>query len=91
MKLNYQILTLVFILLHASSVLAHHTKVTANIIYAEKINQNGDLEKLKLDLYQPRNNEKKKISDDKLILLKVVSNIIKSGMNIVNVSTPEKM
>ena len=36
-------------------------------------------------------NEKKKISDDKLILLKVVSNIIKSGMNIVNVSTPEKM
>ncbi len=36
-------------------------------------------------------NEKKKISDDKLILLKAVSNIIKSGMNIVNVSTPEKM
>ena len=61
MKLNYQILTLVFILLHASSVLAHHTKVTSNIIYAEKINQNGDLEKLKLDLYQPRNNGKKKI------------------------------
>ena len=36
-------------------------------------------------------NEKKKISDDKLILLKAVSNIIKLGMNIVNVSTPEKM
>ena len=36
-------------------------------------------------------NDKKKISNDKLILLKVISNVIKSGMNIVNVSTPEKM
>ena len=28
---------------------------------------------------------------DKLILLKVISNVIKSGMNIVGVNTPEKM
>jgi arginyl-tRNA synthetase len=36
-------------------------------------------------------NNKKKITDDKLILLKVISNVIKSGMNIVGVDTPEKM
>jgi len=36
-------------------------------------------------------NEQKKISKDKLILLKVISNVIKSGMNIVGVNTPEKM
>ncbi len=36
-------------------------------------------------------NEQKKISDEKLIFLKAISNIIKSGMNIVGVSTPEKM
>ena len=36
-------------------------------------------------------NDKKKIPMDKLILLKVVSNVIKSGMNIVGVNTPEKM
>ena len=36
-------------------------------------------------------NEHKKISDEKLIFLKAISNIIKSGMNIVGVSTPEKM
>ena len=34
---------------------------------------------------------KKKIQDDKLLLLKVVSSVIKSGMNIVGVDTPEKM
>ena len=61
MKLNYQILIIVFILLHASNALAHHTKVTSNITYAEKVNQNGVIEKLKLDLYQPKNNGKKKI------------------------------
>jgi len=33
----------------------------------------------------------KKITDDKIVFLKVISNVIKSGMNIVNVSTPEKM
>ena len=32
-----------------------------------------------------------KISNDKLILLKVISNVIKSGMKIMNVSIPEKM
>ena len=36
-------------------------------------------------------NEQKKISDDKLIFLKIVSNIVKSGMDIVGVSVPEKM
>jgi arginyl-tRNA synthetase len=36
-------------------------------------------------------NEKNKISPDKLVLLKVISNVIKSGMNIVGVNTPEKM
>ena len=33
----------------------------------------------------------KKISNEKLIFLKVISNVIKSGMNIVGVNTPEKM
>ena len=36
-------------------------------------------------------NEEKKITDDKLIFLKVVSNVIESGMSIVGVSVPEKM
>ncbi len=36
-------------------------------------------------------NQQKKISNDKLILLKAISNVIKSGMEIVNVSTPEEM
>jgi len=36
-------------------------------------------------------NEQKKISDDKLVFLKIISNLIKSGMNIVGVDTPEKM
>ena len=33
----------------------------------------------------------KKISDEKLVFLKAVSNVIKSGMKILNVETPEKM
>ena len=36
-------------------------------------------------------NDQKKITDDKLIFLKSISNVIKSGMNIIGVSTPEKM
>ena len=36
-------------------------------------------------------NDQKKISDDKLVFLKVISNVIRSGMNIVGVSVPEKM
>tara|TARA_Y100000591_G_scaffold297863_1_gene289196 strand:+ start:483 stop:2216 length:1734 start_codon:yes stop_codon:yes gene_type:complete len=36
-------------------------------------------------------NDEKEITDDKLILLKAISNIVKTGMNIVGVSTPEKM
>ena len=36
-------------------------------------------------------NVKKKITDDKLIFLKAISNVVKSGMNIVGVSTPDKM
>ncbi len=35
--------------------------------------------------------EQKKITVDKLIFLKVISNVIKSGMDIVGVSVPEKM
>ncbi len=36
-------------------------------------------------------NDRKKISEDKLVFLKVISNVIKSGMNIIGVSSPEKM
>ena len=36
-------------------------------------------------------NDQKKITDDKLIFLKAISNVIKSGMDIVGVSAPEKM
>ena len=36
-------------------------------------------------------NDQKKIPDDKLVFLKVISNVIRSGMNIVGVDTPEKM
>ena len=36
-------------------------------------------------------NNQKKITNDKLVFLKVISNVIKSGMNIVGVNTPEKM
>ena len=36
-------------------------------------------------------NDQKKITNDKLIFLKAISNTIKSGMNIVGVSLPEKM
>ena len=36
-------------------------------------------------------NENKKITDDKLIFLKAISNVIKAGMDIVGVSVPEKM
>ena len=36
-------------------------------------------------------NEHKKISPEKLVFLKVISNVIKSGMNIIGVNTPEKM
>ena len=36
-------------------------------------------------------NEQKHINDDKLIFLKAISNVVKSGMDIVGVDTPEKM
>ena len=36
-------------------------------------------------------NDQKSISPDKLIFLKAISNVIKSGMNIVGVETPDKM
>ena len=36
-------------------------------------------------------NPQKKIPNDKLVFLKVISNVIKTGMNIVGVNTPEKM
>jgi len=36
-------------------------------------------------------NDQKKIPNDKLVFLKVISNVIRSGMTIVGVDTPEKM
>ena len=36
-------------------------------------------------------NKDKKLFDDKLIFLKAISSVIKSGMDIVGVDTPEKM
>ena len=36
-------------------------------------------------------NNQNKISNDKLVFLKVISNVIRSGMNIVGADTPEKM
>ena len=36
-------------------------------------------------------NNEKKISDEKLIFLKTIANVIKSGMDIVGVTSPEKM
>ncbi len=36
-------------------------------------------------------NDQKNITDEKLVFLKVISNVIKSGMDIVGVSVPEKM
>jgi len=36
-------------------------------------------------------NKDKKISDEKLVFLKVISGVIKTGMNIVGVNTPEQM
>ena len=36
-------------------------------------------------------NDKKEITNDKLVFLKTISNVIKSGMDIVGVNTPEKM
>jgi arginyl-tRNA synthetase len=36
-------------------------------------------------------NEKKEIRNDKLVLLKIIANVIKSGMSIVGVDTPKKM
>ena len=36
-------------------------------------------------------NNDKKITDDKLIFLKAISNVVKSGMDIVGVNVPEKM
>ena len=36
-------------------------------------------------------NKDKKLSDDKLVFLKAISNVIKSGMDIVGVDSPEKM
>ena len=36
-------------------------------------------------------NKEKTIPQEKLIFLKVISNVVKTGMNIVGVNTPEKM
>tara|TARA_Y100000590_G_scaffold267194_1_gene300078 strand:- start:5190 stop:6923 length:1734 start_codon:yes stop_codon:yes gene_type:complete len=47
-----------------------------------------------LGKYNPKKrfiSDQKEITDDKLIFLKAISIVIKSGMNIIGVSTPEKM
>ena len=36
-------------------------------------------------------NDQKEITQDKLVFLKSISDVIKTGMNIIGVSTPEKM
>ena len=36
-------------------------------------------------------NQNNKIKNDKIVFLKIISNVIKSGMNILGVETPEKM
>ena len=36
-------------------------------------------------------NKYNKISSEKLVFIKAISNVIKSGMNILGVDTPEKM
>jgi arginyl-tRNA synthetase len=36
-------------------------------------------------------NDKKEITNDKLVFLKVISNVIYSGMKIIGVDTPNKM
>ena len=36
-------------------------------------------------------NDSNTVSQDKLIFLKAISNVIKSGMDIIGVQTPEKM
>ena len=36
-------------------------------------------------------NKNNEVSDDKLIFLKAISNVIKSGMDIIGVDCPEKM
>ena len=61
MKIKHQILILVFILFHSSTSLASHAKQTSNIIYAEKMNQDGVVQYLKLDLYKPTSNNQNKI------------------------------
>jgi len=45
----------------------------------------------KEDLSKRFINDKKEITNDKLIFLKVISNVIKLGMNIVGVNSPERM
>ena len=50
------------------------------------------LVKKKSTLFIPRFiNDKKTVSPDKLIFLKAISNVVKSGMDIVGVDTPDKM
>ena len=51
-------------------------------------------EKLNLGKQKPEKrfiNDQKIITNDKLIFLKAISNVIKSGMKIIGVSTPEQM
>ena len=54
-----------------------NNKKISKIVFGEKSKEYSESEK--------------KIDDDKLVFLKVISNVIRSGMNIVGVETPEKM
>ena len=57
-----------------------------------KIKLSDDAKKiLNISLLTNSYSPKKNISNDKLIFLKVISSVIKSGMDIVGVNTPEKM
>ena len=96
MRLKLQIITLVFILLYASNAQAYFAKITSNIIYAEKINQNGELEQLKLDLYQPKTDAKNKIiylmhgggflHGEKEDFIKYSNYLVKQGFTVCNLN-----
>ena len=51
----------------------------------------GDTPFVKDDVSKRFITKDNKINDDKIVFLKIISNVIKSGMNILGVETPEKM
>ena len=96
---DYQ-LSNIFSLVNALNFLQIRNKVSSNKIEPHRIlvylyelssdfhtywNMGKENEKLRFT------NKDKKLSDEKLVFLKATSMVIKSGMNIVGVNTPEKM